>query len=138
VKTSQRCQAIRSRGERCKVDFGVDPESGLCWHHDPKRADERRRAASQGGHSTAAIQRGNRRRTALAEDVPPEPQTVEDAIKWASWAVRAVATGVIDVRTAHEVGYVLRAFLDGRKHLDSVDSRVKALRKTLKELREAS
>ena len=34
-----RCRAIKSDGEQCRCDFGVDEESGLCWHHDPKRAD---------------------------------------------------------------------------------------------------
>jgi hypothetical protein len=129
-----RCSYVKSSGSRCKVDFGLS-EDGHCWHHDPAKAAARRRARERGGAVTASKSRKLKMRTALEDEVPAAPQTVEDAIAWASWAVTAVATGKIDARTGHEIGYVLRAFLDGRKHLDSVDTRVKALHETVKGLK---
>jgi hypothetical protein len=68
-------------------------------------------------------------------EAPAAPKTIEDAIEWASWATWAVSVGKLDARTGHEVGFLLRAFLDGRKHADKTDDRVKALRQQLEQLR---
>lgn len=49
-----RCSAIKRDGGRCQ-GVAIDA-SGLCYSHDPNRADARKRAASKGG------QRGGRGR----------------------------------------------------------------------------
>jgi hypothetical protein len=43
------CVGIRRSGGRCTVS--VEPGQTYCHHHDPARADERRRAASRAGKS---------------------------------------------------------------------------------------
>lgn len=43
------CAGIKRSGGRCTVS--VEPGQAYCHHHDPARADERRRAASRAGKS---------------------------------------------------------------------------------------
>jgi hypothetical protein len=69
------------------------------------------------------------------DEAPAAPKTIDDAIEWASWATWAVSVGKLDARTGHEVGFLLRAFLDGRKHADKTDERVKRLQAQLEQLR---
>ena len=51
-----------------------------------------------------------RARAACPERVPRAPSTLQDAVEWSSWAIRAVATGEIDPRVGHEIGYLVNAF----------------------------
>jgi hypothetical protein len=46
----------------------------------------------------------------------------------------AVATGAIDARTAHEIGFLCRAFMDGQYRLSRTDERVRELQQKLKVL----
>jgi hypothetical protein len=48
--TSQ-CTATKRNGERCTLP--VRGQQGLCWAHDPKNAEKRRRGASRGGKAKA-------------------------------------------------------------------------------------
>lgn len=43
-----RCRATKANKEGCKLQAG---ESGYCWAHDPKNAEQVRRRASKGGRS---------------------------------------------------------------------------------------
>ncbi len=43
------CAGIKRSGGRCTVS--VEPGQPYCHHHDPARAEERKRAASKGGKS---------------------------------------------------------------------------------------
>ncbi len=45
------CTATKRNGERCTLPSG-GPQ-GLCWAHDPKNAQARRRGASRGGKAKA-------------------------------------------------------------------------------------
>ena len=47
------CAGITQVGRRCTLP--ADPSSGMCWLHDPARADQRHRHASK-----AARSKGNR------------------------------------------------------------------------------
>ena len=47
---------------------------------------------------------------ACPERVPRAPSKLQDAVEWSSWAIRAVATGEIDPRVGHEIGYLVNAF----------------------------
>ena len=47
------CAGITRSGRRCTLP--ADPSSGMCWLHDPARADQRRKHASR-----AARSKGNR------------------------------------------------------------------------------
>ena len=56
-----RCSYIKGNGERCQASATAD--NGLCWHHDPTNADQRRRLASRAGKSNG----GGEIRTLKAE-----------------------------------------------------------------------
>ena len=43
------CAGTKRDGSPCTAT--VEPPQRFCWWHDPKHADERRRAASKGGSS---------------------------------------------------------------------------------------
>ena len=45
----RQCSGIKPDSTRCTLT--VEPPETHCWHHTPKRAAERRRAASRGGRS---------------------------------------------------------------------------------------
>ena len=63
---------------------------------------------------------------------PVPPKTLHDAVAWSSWAMRSVATGVIDARTAHEIGYLVNAFkasLEKADLLDELRGQVDALKR---------
>jgi hypothetical protein len=63
------CAGIRRRGGRCTVS--VEPGKAYCHHHDPARADERRRAVSRAGKSKPSreIKDLKKQLEDLAEDV---------------------------------------------------------------------
>ena len=46
------CTATKRNGEPCTLPVGG--KQGLCWAHDPKNADRRRRGASRGGKAKAS------------------------------------------------------------------------------------
>jgi hypothetical protein len=52
----EQCSATKRNGEPCTLP--VNGPHGLCWAHDPKNAERRRRAASRAGRAKA---RGDRR-----------------------------------------------------------------------------
>lgn len=114
------CQGKTSDGQPCRwsVKAGVQ----FCHHHNPDRKRKRKRKP----------------RTGAAVPLPgPPPETVEDAVRWASWAVTAMATGKLDPRTGREIGSLLRALAEARKHVDRTDARMKALQDKLKTLQDA-
>jgi hypothetical protein len=56
------CAGITRSGRRCTLP--ADPSSGMCWLHDPARADQRQRHASR-----AARSKGNREVAALKDEI---------------------------------------------------------------------
>jgi hypothetical protein len=59
-----RCRGTKRDGTRCTQT--VTAENGLCWAHDPRHAEQRRRSAARAGRSKpsrelAEIKRGIRR-----------------------------------------------------------------------------
>jgi hypothetical protein len=45
------CRATKRNGEPCTLP--ANGQHGLCWAHDPKNAERRRRGASRGGKAKA-------------------------------------------------------------------------------------
>ena len=45
------CSAVKRNGEPCTLP--ANGQHGLCWAHDPKNAEKRRRGASRGGKAKA-------------------------------------------------------------------------------------
>jgi hypothetical protein len=56
------CAGITREGRRCTLP--ADPSSGMCWLHDPARANQRHRHASK-----AARSKGNREVADLKEEI---------------------------------------------------------------------
>lgn len=104
-------------GEPCGSTLGLSGANGLCLAHDPERVQQQRAMAKEGGRAARAKDlkaRAEERaaRAELAKLEMPEgpPQDLEGAVRWSSWAIHAVATGAIDARTGHEIGYLVNAF----------------------------
>jgi hypothetical protein len=123
---------VKADGGSC----GAQAQRGrpYCFQHDPDQAEAAADARRRGAGTTNKRRRRTQIRTADPSDVPARLESVEDAIAWAAWAARAVATGEVDARTGKEVGGLLKVFLDGKKHADSVDKRVKELREKIRQL----
>lgn len=94
-------------GSPCRSTLGLS-EAGFCLVHDPLRAEEALAVRQAGGRASAVAKRS--KKAALPKDVPPAPRTLEDAVRWSSWAMHAVACGRIDGRVGHEIGYLVNAF----------------------------
>ena len=63
------CSAFKRNGGPCTLP--AVGQSGLCWAHDPKNAEKRRRGQSRGGkgNATTEIRNLKRQLTELAKDV---------------------------------------------------------------------
>jgi hypothetical protein len=55
-----RCAGITRQGGRC--ERSADSANGLCWLHDPRRSEDRRRAASKAGKSKPSAEITNVKR----------------------------------------------------------------------------
>lgn len=125
------CGAVKKAGDgTCPIDFGLCAECGLCFTHCEHREEERKAATHRGGRTTA-LKRGNGDRSVPLDQAPDPPETLGDAVRWASWASLQVATGGIDTSRANAVARLLKEF---RQALEKSESR-QALEK-IDELRE--
>jgi hypothetical protein len=109
------CKATTLAGDQCRQSTSLN-EQGLCIWHDASRKAEADAARARGGEGNS--RRKPDIRTVAAEDAPPTPETMDDAVAYAAWAVNAVATGAIDARTAREVNYGLTTFRMGLEKRD--------------------
>ncbi len=125
--TSPTCRGVRADGSPCTIKSGLSPE-GYCIWHDPARRDVAAEMRARGGRTQG--RKGIR--TVDAEDTPGPLESMADAVRWASWAARAVAVGSLDSRTAHEIGVLLREFRSGVEKAQ-LENRVKELERALKE-----
>lgn len=97
---------VNEQGGPCRQAVNLSPTTGLCVHHDPLRVDEARALARVGGVASGRAKRLQRieRMTTTPDNMPrEEPDTLERLARWHRWVTRAVATGLIDARTAHEI-----------------------------------
>lgn len=109
IKTCGDSGGRKKDGDPCACQLGLSEDNGLCGFHDPARADAIREIRSAGGKANSRIARA--RRAGLPADLPRgTPKSLADAVKWSSWAIRAVAVNEIDARTGHEIGYLLSQF----------------------------
>ncbi len=79
------CSATKANGEPCTLP--ANGPHGLCWAHDPKNAERRRRGASRGGRAKAnrelpAIksQLEDLTERVLAGDLPTGPAAVANQL----------------------------------------------------------
>jgi hypothetical protein len=87
----RQCSGIKADGSRCTQS--VEPPETYCWHHTPKRAEERRRVASRGGRSRPST----------------EVRTIKDEIKT---VITDVKTGDLDRNDAAVMIQGYRALKD--------------------------
>ena len=125
------------QGEACGVAMNLSATTGLCLHHDPARVDEARALYKTG--SAAAGRATHLRRIELLTTEPvnlprAEPDTLGRLARWHRWVVRAVATGEIDARTAHEITCSLKELRPVLLNLN-LERRVKELEMALKKAR---
>lgn len=129
----ERCQHIKDDGEQCGMAAQINPSNGCCIWHDPEREDEAAKRRSKGGKNAARTRSGLRE-----EDLPAgPPETAADARRWAAWTVWATASGLVDSRTAHELGYTIRAYLKAYEKVDMSDE-LEELKDQVAELRRDS
>lgn len=105
-------------GEPCQ-SFASCDECGRCWAHCKHNEEERAAARKKGGHATAQ-RRSEDEQVVPPGDAPAAPETLEDAVRWASWASLQVATGKLDTSRANSVARLLSEF---RKLLEKSESR---------------
>lgn len=126
--SGETCGHEREDGTGCGTSFGLCPECGRCFNHCAHRADERR-AASEKGAYVAAKGPG----ALFPGEVPPAPESLEDAVVWAAWAARAAATGDLDTARANAAARLLKEF---RQALERSEAReeLEELRRKLEDL----
>ena len=124
-----RCVAQKGDGSPCRVTMGLDPVSGLCIVHDPARRDELRDRQAKGRAA-----RGAEQRRKPPAKMPPMPQSLEDAVRFASWLTWAVLVGEIDARTCESSTKALRQFQLGEEKR-ALQDEVKKLRAELADAR---
>jgi hypothetical protein len=106
------CTATKRNGEPCTLP--ANGQQGLCWAHDPKNAERRRKGASRGGRAKASRELPSIR--ALLEDLTEQVITGDLETGRA-----AVANQLINTR--------LRAIEQERKikETEELEARIEAL-----------
>src|SRR5690625_4416063 len=120
------CVHIKDDGERCGNKSRIDPTSGLCVWHDPKRrgvAQEMRRRGAEA--ATRARRQRQKVRTVEVDEVPGMPRTLDEVADWLSWLAVAVVTGQVDARTAKEATTAVDKLRLALKDRDRLDERLK-------------
>jgi hypothetical protein len=132
--TPRTCGATTKAGTSCRSTMNLSPTNGRCLQHDPERIAEARALHVMGAKARGAA--AQRAKAADPATVPKPPQTLEDAVQWSSWAMHACATGAMDARTGHEVGYLVARFteaLNKRDLLRKIEELERALATAKKE-----
>jgi hypothetical protein len=127
-----RCGFVKADGQPCRVTMGLSPITGHCIAHDLARRDEWTARRSAGGRASNEARKRERRR--LPARMPPRPETLADAVKYAAWLVWAVNVGEIDARTCEASTKALRQFQLGEEKR-ALEEKIKQLRAELAEAR---
>ena len=101
--------------------------------HDPARkpaADAARAAGAATTGALAAAKRGAKYHTVTPDQLPQRlpPRTVDDVVRWSSWAGWAVTTGLIDPGTSRELCRSLTTLKDALNKRDLL-RRIRVLEK---------
>jgi len=108
----------------------VSLDTGLCVWHDPDRkgkADAMRQRAGKIGA----------RRKWQRATPPPPPQTLDDAVRYASYVVHAVATGDLDAKRGQVAVKAIDTFTRGLAARD-LAGQVRELQAQLKRLKKGA
>lgn len=130
VQTCGQHGGVSTNGQPCGAQLGLGEHSGLCIWHDPGRAKEMLAQREASKRMTREEQEAT-----FPKDLPPPPQTIADAVRYASWCVDSVARGVlaggIDPKRAREVITGLRQF-QSAAHEAELAARIKSLESQLR------
>ncbi len=136
VQTCGQHGGVTVSGQPCGAQLGLGETTGLCAAHDPGRAKE----MNAQREATKRMTREELEAT-YPKDLPPPPQTIEDAKRYASWTVDAVARGPaaggIDVKRAREITGLLRQF-QSSAHEAELAARIKTLEGQLRKYKAAA
>ena len=125
------CQGITKKGEQCR-QWGREV-SGFCLMHDPDRTREAARAQVKG----ALKANKGKERYAKPEDIPcGPPETAEEAQRWSSWLVFALATGQITPNVGGKVSTALNTFRLTHDYAEMV-AEIRLLKAQVKEIKDA-
>ena len=119
-------------GTPCRCALNLSPTSGLCMQHDPDRQAERDAMRAAGGKASGPAKR--RAKAADPAVVPDAPKSLADAVRLASWIVRATLAGEIDVRVSEAATKAVRQFQLGEEKR-VLEAEVRKLRAELAEAR---
>ncbi len=127
-----RCSALNAEGKPCgSPESVVDPESGLCWAHQPGSRERLVEAGRKGAAATARKWRG---RGGLEPGELPQLGTPHDAQRALDIVAHAAAEGRLPQRQADATTRAVREWL--RAHEAGVVSdRLEELRATVAELK---
>ena len=133
VQTCGQRGGVTVSGQPCQAMLGLGALTGLCTAHDPGRVQEmnaeRKAVAELSREELAAT---------FPQDMPPPPETIEDAKHYASWCVAAVARGPaaggIDLKRGHVIAVLLRQF-QSSAHESELAARIKTLETELREFK---
>lgn len=123
---------LTAAGAPCRGSGRLLGPNGLCIYHDPTQAEEVQRRQALGRERQNAQVRTQT--LATKNGVPDAPKNLADAVVWASWAMHAVASGQLDARVGHEVGYLVNAFKAAVEKADLL-TEIAQLRKDLADAR---
>lgn len=136
------CRELTAAGEPCQTPDHLVGENGLCVHHDPLRAEQRREAALKGGAANAAKLASP---GFNAADLPPittnaEAKTALDAIRVAiltrqiTHAEGGAAARAIDTWLKADAATITHGLVNElRRELDVKAKEIESLRKQLAE-----
>ncbi len=104
-----RCSALNAEGKPCgSPESVVDPESGLCWAHQPGGRERLVEAGRKGAEATARKWRG---RGGLEPGELPELGTPQDAQRALDIVAHAAAEGRLPQRQADATTRAVREWL---------------------------
>ena len=123
----QTCTARTADGSSCRA--AALPGSGLCFFHDPTKAEDRRTAQSLGGSR-------NRMKTLDADAPDVKVESCQDVVRLISETINQVRKGQIDPRVANAIGYLANVLIkaaeqgDLEKRIEDLEAAVKTKRGT--------
>jgi len=127
-----RCSALNAEGKPCgSPESVVDPESGLCWAHQPGGRERLVEAGRKGAEAMARKWRG---RGGLEPGELPQLQTPHDAQEALDVVAHAAAEGRLPQRQADATTRAVREWLRAHE-AGVVADQVEELRRKLSELK---
>jgi hypothetical protein len=119
----------------CAVRFGLNPETGRCFNHDPERREAAQAARSKGGATTGA--RASKSRTITSDELASwgPLEGLEDVARWLGRVTATTATGGFDARTGDVLCYALGTMGRTLEKVAEMDRRLKAAQGEIERLR---